>query len=89
MVKRYFPLFLLLLVACSSFAYKYYGIRWAEFSKDVVMLGPDEKKDKPFTDCQDLGNCVVMYRDEFFKFRRDYEEKSIRLKELERRCGNP
>ena len=87
MVKRLFLLMIFLLASCASFAYKYYGLKWAEKSKDVVLLGPDAKDDRSFVLCEKSGDCVVMFEAEFFKLRRDYEEKSIRLAELERRCG--
>jgi len=79
----------LLATACAAFSYKYYGVEWSELSKDVKLLGPKAENDKPFILCETRGMCVVMFESEFFKLRRDYEEKSIRLIELERRCGRP
>lgn len=82
-------LFLIALTSCASFAYKYFGIQWADSSSQVILLGPSKKDDKPFTICQETGKCVVMEESEFFKLRRDYEEMKVRLQELERRCGKP
>jgi hypothetical protein len=78
-----------MITACAAFSYKYYGVEYAELSKDVKLLGPKEENDKPFVLCETRGMCIVMFESEFFKMRRDYEEKSIRLIELERRCGRP
>lgn len=79
----------LIITACAAFSYRYYGIEFAEKSENVILLGPSAKDDKSFLLCQNKGACVVLFEAEFFKLRRDYEEKSIRLAELERRCGKP
>ncbi len=80
---------MLTVTACAVFSYRYYGIEFAEASRDMTLLGPKPSDDKSFLECQSKGACVVLFEAEFFKLRRDYEEKSIRLAELERRCGNP
>lgn len=89
-MKRIFLLTTLCLLGCSSFAYKYYGVQWAERSDDVRLLSADPKDDKPFTICKpsedDLGKCVVVPASEWFKLQRDFQTMRARIRELERSC---
>lgn len=71
------------LVACSSFTYKYYGIDTAQ-SK---FLGPKPEDDLPFSACDkanDEFQCVMMRVDEFAKMRRDFSNMRERLKACEK-----
>jgi hypothetical protein len=87
-------LLFLFLFGCSSFAYKFYGIEWAERTEDVKLFvppGSTASKDISFKACEptddEPGKCVVTMRADYFRLLRDYETTKVRLEELERRCG--
>ena len=90
-MKRVLVIVILTMTACSSFAYKYYGIQWAERTDEVKLLGTEPKFDRPFTICKpsddEAGKCVVMPTSELFKMMRDMSELKERNRDLERRCG--
>ena len=79
----------LILVACAGFQYTYYGL--APKSYDGTLLGPNPKQDVPFATCSptptDVGKCIVMTREEFFKLRLDYSDLQTKLKACQ--SGNP
>lgn len=87
MIKSFIltSVFLLSIVACASFPYKWYVLD-LENSK---LRGPDETKDVDLNFCavgmngNDGYNCIVFKVEEFKAFRKDYDEKIERLKACE------
>lgn len=86
------------ITACTSFAYKYYGIQFPESGKvdDVLLFvpkGSEAPKDIPFSTCkpdeQVAGKCIVSLQADYFSILKDNESCHVRLAELERRCGKP
>lgn len=94
MVKHGFKLGVLagvLLCACTSVSWHYYGMNGVDYSHGM-LLGPGPKDDLPFSRCSP-GNgrdgfqhkCVVMFVDEFFRFKTEYEDLKTRLSECEKK----
>lgn len=76
-----------LLVGCTGFTYKYYGMRGMDYATGT-LLGEKEADDLPFNKCQPTSTssnpCVVIFAPTFFKLRQDYEDTKIKLAECER-----
>lgn len=88
-----------LLVGCAGaakFGYKYYGLDLPDY--DGKLLGPAEKDDLPFRQCQpddfvtasdvhDLskGKCVVLFSDEFFRLKADLMDTRQKLIECQKK----
>lgn len=82
-----------MLTSCSSFAYKYYGLSGADFSRGT-LLGDKPENDLPFGRCEPnstLKNpCVVLFAEEFFKLKLDFTDTQNKLKacEASKRTGS-
>jgi hypothetical protein len=78
---------ILLVAACTSFGYKYYGLQLASY-EDGLLLGPDDSDDLPIKVCepdeQVVGKCVVMMREEFERLRSDLIDMRERLERCEK-----
>jgi len=85
MKNKYFLILglLFLMLACSSFKYKYYGI----LPSQGLLLGKQPKDDRPLSVCEPdeavKGKCVVMFTDEFERVRADIVDLTERLKACE------
>lgn len=81
----WFALGAITLVSCAGFSYRFYGLDATSY--EGKLLGPDEKDDLALSVCapeaQERGKCVVLLRDEFFRFKQDYETSVQRVKDLE------
>ena len=79
-------LFALLMIGCAGFAYRYYGMSGV-FYQNGVLLGPKPSDDLPFERCAPTATsrnpCVVMFANEFFSLKTDYETTKRRLSECE------
>ena len=87
---RYFALILLLfLVSCASFSYRFYFLRAASYDGKVIADKPEN--DIPFSRCQpsekDQNPCVVMFREEFYRMKGDFQDMRLRLDACERNGG--
>lgn len=75
-------------IGCAGFAYRYYGLSEVIYERGI-LLGPHPKDDLPFSKCapssQVRNPCVIMFADEFFDFKKDYEDTKNKLKECEKR----
>lgn len=83
-------IFSFLLIACSGFSYKYYGMKDVSYEQGV-LLGPNEKDDLPFSKCtpntQTQYPCVVLFAKDFFAMKQDYEDTKNRLSACEKIVG--
>lgn len=90
MVNKEFLVFLLVFfaLACSGMTFKYYGLSEVVYEHGK-LLGPKESDDVPFSRCapnaQTKNPCVVLFTNDFFSLKQDYEDTKMRLKECERR----
>lgn len=77
----------LLLLGCTSFAYRYYGLAGVSYSQGT-LLGPKERDDLPFNHCapndQTQHPCVIMFAKDFFAFKQEYEDLRVKLKACEK-----
>lgn len=91
MVKRHVPGFavgLLFAAACSHAQYQHYGIAPLQGeSLRGTLLGPEEKDDRPLSDCQgadaEKGKCVVLFLQVWERAQSDIIELKQRLKACE------
>ena len=77
----------LLFIGCAGFSVKYYGLSEVVFEHGK-LLGPKPNDDLPFSRCapnaQSKNPCVIMFAQDFFSLKADYESTKMRLKECER-----
>lgn len=78
----------LLLVGCAGFSYKYYGIQGVSYDQGT-LLGPEQRDDIPFNRCMpstsNRNPCVIMFAQDFFAFKQDYNDTKLRLQACEER----
>ena len=76
----------LILAACATFPYKYYGLSGVTYTNGT-LLGPVAADDLPFSNCAptaaDAHPCVVMFAQDFFAFKQDYQDTQNKLEECE------
>lgn len=83
-------LFLVLVCACASagYSYKFYGLEQVNYSEGK-LVGPEPKDDLPFSRCapdeSSQHKCVVMFADEFYRAKLDFEATQQKLKECEKK----
>lgn len=86
MARRYFMfscfVFIFVILGCAGFSYRYYGLDAKSY--EGTLLGPSPQDDLPLSTCQpdptNKGKCVVLYKDEFYKFKADYQNVVSQLK---------
>lgn len=84
--------FVLILYACASDSYTYYGLNVSRIEKPELekglLLHKDPKKDLDLTEClptkKNVSPCIVVFSSEYFKMKRDFEEMKIRLEACEK-----
>jgi hypothetical protein len=80
--------FAFLLIGCTGFSYKYYGLKDVNYSNGT-LLGPEAKDDKPFMNCAPSASvknpCVIIFANEFFKMKQDYLDTKTKLADCEKR----
>ncbi len=87
---RVLTLIAFLFAACASagYAYRYYGLEQVNYTEGK-LLGPEPKLDLPFSACApDDGmkhKCIVMFADELFRAKQDFEDTKQKLKECEKK----
>lgn len=87
-LKHFLSGFLLcaLMVGCSAFAFKYYGLDGVTY-ENGKLLGPKPQDDLPFSQCAptaaDKHPCVVMFAKDFFAFKQDYLDLQDQLNECQ------
>lgn len=87
-----------LLVGCTSFGYKYYGISEVDWETGKI-LGPKPADDLPFSACKPLEiadpatgqiklkhQCVIMFSSEFFEMKKEHESLKIKLINCQKNC---
>lgn len=77
-----------LVTGCASFSYKYYGLNGVSYEQGK-LLGPKPELDRPFSDCAPNGEhknpCVVMFADDFFQLRKDFDQTKMELDDCQRK----
>lgn len=78
--------FSIVLFACAGAGYRYYGLDGVSYEQGR-LLGPKEADDLPFSNCQPNQTtkhpCVVMFANEFFELKQDYEDTKQKLSDCQ------
>lgn len=86
MVARLFLLAALLGGCSTPYSIRYYGFGDVDFGKGK-LLGPTPADDLPFSKCSpnslETHPCVMMFADDFFKFKQEVEDVRIKLNACE------
>ena len=75
----------IVLFGCTGFSVKYFGLDSVDYSRGK-LLGPEPKDDMPFYACAPTDarhKCVVMFSNDFFKFKQEFIDMQNKLKECE------
>lgn len=83
---------ILVLYACASDSYTYYGVNVSQVDREELakgkLLHKDPKKDLDMTAClpnaKNKSPCIALFSTEYFKILRDLEEMKARLQACEK-----
>lgn len=79
----------IILIGCVSFSYERFGLQLNNTIEDSKLLHHDSSsKDLPLEACRatDASQCVVLFGDEFYRLKEDYESCIQKLTDCQKNC---